>query len=91
MKNKRIINSVVICLLLLLSMILVSCDDYQIDRNPYNLKYKIKYGFGNTTIIDASTGEIEYLSDGKIKYESFNNGNPDTVIVGGTYLIEKYH
>lgn len=53
-------------------------------------KYKVTYGFGNRTVYDYTKGDIIFLRDGLIKYESYNYGHPDTVIVGGTYLIENY-
>lgn len=53
-------------------------------------KYKIRYGFGNVTVSDYSIGDIIYLSGGRITYLSYNSGNPDSVIIGGTYCIKKY-
>lgn len=73
----------------LLAVVLYSCQIPKQEQKP-KFKYSIQYTLGHRVINDVSTGNIIYLDGGKIKFESYNNGHPDTVIIGGTYVIENY-
>lgn len=98
MKNKTSIIAVTkaFFILLVIGSLFSSCIDSSNKTNGWHpnglprFKYKVTYGFGNTTIHDYTTGDIIYMAGGQIKFESYNNGHTDTVIVGGTYLIENY-
>ena len=58
-------------------------------KNPPKILYEVKYGFGNSVYFDYSISEIEYL-DSKIRFVSYNHGRPDTIIIGGSYRIQRY-
>lgn len=60
-----------------------------VPNDPPKILYEVKYGFGSGVYLDYSISEIEYL-DGRIRYVSYNHNRPDTVIVGGSYHIERY-
>jgi pyruvate kinase len=86
MINKKI--NLLFCYVLL-AVVLHSCSMPKQQEKP-KFKYSIQYTLGNRIINDVSTGDIIYLDDGKIKFESYNNGHPDTLTIGGTYVIQKY-
>jgi hypothetical protein len=76
-------------LLLSLTIFLFSCGfftKYPVEKK--GLKHRITYSEGMTTIYDYSVGNVIYLSNGCIKYKSYNYGHPDTVILCGTFKVE---
>ena len=87
MKNVSKFKKPLLFISTLLAVVLSSCIG---KKDKEKFKYTIQYSLGKQEIYDVSTGDIIYLEGGKIKYQSFNNGHPDTVIVGGTYVIKNY-
>lgn len=60
-----------------------------VPKDPPKILYEITYGFGSGTYSDYSISKIEYL-DSRIRYVSYNHNRPDTVIIGGSYHIQRY-